>query len=272
MVAAALGFAGSAWLAKSISAPIGQLVGATRKVAAGNFDVGLDVPRADEIGQLARAFNQMTAGLRERADMTKFVSASTMEMIQRQPEPGARTGERKVITVMFADIRGFTAFAERRAPEEAVAVLNRYLSLQADLVKRFHGDVDKFMGDAVFAHFTGPDMPLDAIRCGLEIQRALNGLSGDEAGLSVGVGIATGEVLVGSIGSDDRLDYTAIGPAVNLASRLCATAEPGQILLCAETFSRVSGLVAATALPPMTVKGSAAPVAVYAMSAGATAR
>ena len=272
VVAAAFGFAGSAWLAKSISAPIGQLVGATQKVAAGNFDVGLDVPRADEIGQLARAFNQMTAGLRERADMTKFVSASTMEMIQRRPEPGARAGERKVITVLFADIRGFTAFAERRAPEDAVAVLNRYLSLQADLVKRFHGDVDKFMGDAVFAHFTGPDMPLDAIRCGLEIQRALNGLSGDEAGLSVGVGIATGEVLVGSIGSDDRLDYTAIGPAVNLASRLCATAEPGQILLCAETFSRVSGLVAATALPPMIVKGLSGPVAVYAMSAGATAR
>ena len=213
MVAAALGIAGSAWLAKSIAAPIGQLVGATQKVAAGNFDGGLDVPRVDEIGQLARAFNQMTAGLRERADMTKFVSASTMEMIQRRPEPGAQAGERKVITVLFADIRGFTACAEQRAPEEAVAVLNRYLSLQADLVKRFHGDVDKFMGDAVFAHFTGPDMVLDAIRCGLEIQRALNGLSGDEAGLSVGVGIATGEVLVGSIGSADRLDYTAIGPS-----------------------------------------------------------
>jgi class 3 adenylate cyclase len=272
VVAAAMGLAGSAWLARSISAPIGQLVGATQSVADGNFDVRLDVPRADEIGQLARAFNQMTAGLRERADMTKFVSASTMEMIQRRPEPGARAGERKVITVLFADIRGFTTFAERRAPEDAVAVLNRHLSLQADLVKRFHGDVDKFMGDAVFAHFTGPDMALDAIRCGLEIQRALKTLSGDLAGLLVGVGIATGDVLVGSIGSDDRLDYTAIGPAVNLASRLCATAEPGQILMCAETFSRVSGLVAAIALPPMMVKGFSAPVAVYAMSAGDTAR
>ena len=92
VVAAALGIAGSAWLAKSIAAPIGQLVDATQKVAAGNFDGGLDVPRVDEIGQLARAFNQMTAGLRERADMTKFVSASTMEMIQRRPEPGAQGG------------------------------------------------------------------------------------------------------------------------------------------------------------------------------------
>jgi len=272
LTAAAAGLAGSRWVANSIATPIGQLVGATQDVARGDFDVRLDVPRADEIGQLARAFNQMTAGLRERADMTKFVSASTMEMIQRRSEMGVRAGERKVVTLFFADIRGFTSFAERRAPEEAVAVLNRYLSLEAGLVKRFHGDVDKFMGDAVFAHFAGPDMCLDAIRCGLEIQRALQGSPGEEAELSVGIGIATGDVLVGSVGSDERLDYTAIGPAVNLASRLCASAEPGQILLCAETFSRVSGLVAATALPPMTVKGFRAPVAVYAMTAGATAR
>jgi adenylate cyclase len=253
---------------------VGDLVRATAQVAAGDFHVRLDVPREDEIGQLARAFNDMTAGLRERADMAKFVSASTMEMIQREPAPGVRAGERKVITVLFADIRGFTRFSEQRAPEEAVAVLNRYLSLQADLVKRFHGDVDKFMGDAVFAHFTGPDMALDAIRCALEIQRAVeaDARASGAPGLSVGVGIATGDVLVGSIGSDDRLDYTAIGPAVNLASRLCASAEPGQILLCTDTFSRVSGLVAATALPPLAVKGFSAPVTVYAMSARDTTR
>jgi adenylate cyclase len=150
-----------------------------------------------------------------------------------------------------------------------VASLNRCLSLQADLVKRFHGDVDKFMGDAVFAHFTGDDMALDAIRCGVEIQRALGAASGGDSALSVGVGIATGDVLVGSIGSDDRLDYTAIGPAVNLASRLCARAEPGQILLCADTFGRVSGLVAATPLAPLTVKGFSQPVPVFSIASRA---
>jgi adenylate cyclase len=115
-------------------------------------------------------------------------------------------------------------------------------------------------------------MALDAIRCGLEIQRTVATAARGGSGLSVGVGIATGDVLVGSIGSDERLDYTAIGPAVNLAERLCASAEPGQVLLGAETFARVSGLVAATALPPLTVKGFSAPVTVYAMSAGDTAR
>ena len=272
IVAAVIGLAGSAWLARSITAPVGELVRATEKVAAGDFHVRLNVPREDEIGHLARAFNHMTAGLRERADMAKFVSTSTVEMIRRQPEPGVRTGERKIITVLFADIRGFTAFSEQRSPEEAVAVLNRILKLKADLAKRFHGDVDKFLGDGLCAHFTGPDMALDAIRCALEIQRAITLASNDGSDLSVGVGIATGDVLVGSIGSDDRLDYTAIGPAVNLAARLCASAEPGQILLCAETFSRVSGLVAATALPPLVVKGVSAPVMVYAMSARDTAR
>jgi adenylate cyclase len=181
-------------------------------------------------------------------------------------------GERKVITVLFTDIRGFTSYSEQRPPEEAVTVLNRYLSLQADLVTRFHGDVDKFIGDSVFAHFTGPDMALDAIRCGLEIHRTLAATSAGESGLSVGVGIATGDVLLGSIGSDDRLDYTAIGVTVNLAQRLCASAEAGQILLCADTFSRVSGLVAATALPPLSVKGFSAPVTVYSMSERDTAR
>ena len=114
----------------------------------------------------------MTEGLRERADMQKFVSQSTVAMIHNRPA-GQRAGERRTLTLLFSDIRGFTQFAEGCSPEEAVRVLNRYLHLQADLVKRFHGDVDKFIGDAVFAHFSGPDMALDAIRCAVEIQRAV---------------------------------------------------------------------------------------------------
>lgn len=268
VAAVLLGLAGSAWLARSITAPVGELVRATARVAAGDFGVRLEAGRADEIGRLARAFNQMTEGLRERADMTKFVSASTVEMIQRQPADSVHAGERRVLTVLFADIRGFTRFADGRPPEEAVAVLNRCLSLQADFVRRFNGDVDKFTGDGLLAHFTGPDMALDAIRCGLEIQRAIESESPVIGhGLSVGVGIATGDVIMGSIGSSDRLDYTAIGPAVNLGARLCAAAEPGQILLCDATYARVSGLVAAVALPPLVAKGVSTPVIVYAMSA-----
>jgi class 3 adenylate cyclase len=267
VIAAAAGVAGSAVFARSLTQPIGQLVEATRHVAEGRYDRPIALVRPDEIGDLAASFNLMTAGLRERADMQKFVSHSTVEMIQRH-RPGAELGARRTITLLFCDIRGFTAFAGQHPPEEAVRVLNRYLLLQADLVARHHGDVDKFMGDAVFAHFYGPDMALDAIRCGVEIQRAVRQASvADPAlpALAVGIGIATGEVIVGSIGSADRLDYTAVGPAVNLASRLCSAAEAHEILLSGETFALVRDLVAAEPVPPLVVKGFSEPVRAYRM-------
>ena len=269
LLAAAAGIAGSAVLARSLTAPIGRLVEGMRQVAAGNLNVPLAVSRVDEIGYLARSFQHMTEGLREREDMQKFVSQSTVAMIHNRPPTGQRAGERRTLTLLFTDIRGFTQFAEGCSPEEAVRVLNRYLHLQADLVKRFHGDVDKFIGDAVFAHFSGPDMALDAIRCAVEIQRAIEGASRVDPALpalAVGIGIATGDVIIGSIGSDDRLDYTAIGPAVNLSSRLCAAAEPREILMNEQTFEMVRGLVAAEPVPPLTVKGFGAPVQVYRMA------
>lgn len=267
VIAAAAGIAGSALFARSLTKPIGQLVSATEAVAKGQFDVSLPVSRRDELGTLAGSFNTMVAGLRERADMQKFVSHSTVEMIQQARTEERRAGERRTMTVLFSDIRGFTAFSEHRPPEESVAVLNEYLRLQADLVERFHGDVDKFMGDAVFAQFTGPDMALDAIRCAVEIQRAVAAASSRPGGasLAVGIGVATGDVIVGSIGSDARLDHTAIGAPVNLGSRLCSAADPHEILLSEATYALVRDLVAAEALPPIPIKGVSDAVQVYRM-------
>ena len=268
LIAAGLGVAVSAVLSRSLTQPIGQLVEATRHVAEGRYDRPLTLVRADELGDLAASFNLMTAGLRERADMQKFVSHSTVEMIQRH-SPAEEQGARREITLLFCDIRGFTAFAAERPPEEAVRVLNRYLHLQADLVTRGGGDIDKFMGDAVFAHFVGPEMALDAIKCAVEIQRAVRQAPvGDTTlpPLAVGIGIATGDVIVGSIGSADRLDYTAVGPAVNLASRLCAAAEPHEILLSESTFAMVRDLIAAEPVAPLVVKGFTEPVRAYRMA------
>ncbi len=269
LAAAAVGISAGALLARSITAPIAVLSKATAEVAQGRFDVKLAVRGRDEIARLAASFNHMTEGLRERADMQKFVSHSTVEMIQRGPStPETRAGARQVITLLFSDIRGFTAFSEHRPPEEAVAVLNRYLQLQSDLVQRFHGDVDKFMGDAVFAHFTGADKALDAIRCAVEMHRAVRGASVADPALpplAVGVGIVTGEVIVGSVGGANRLDYTAIGAPVNLAARLCAAAEPHETLLNDVTFEAVRGLVAAEPAPPITVKGVTEPVHAFRM-------
>ncbi len=271
VVAALAGLAAAVALARSITAPIALLSRATADIAQGRFDVRIPVTGRDEIAELSAAFNRMTEGLRERADMQKFVSHSTVEMIQRGPQsPAERAGVRRVVTLLFADIRGFTAFAESRSPEEAVTALNRYLQLQADLVQRLHGDVDKFIGDAVFAHFTGDDQALDAIRCAMEMHRAVGRAAEEEpalAPLALGIGIVTGEVIVGSVGGASRQDYTAVGAPVNLAARLCSAAEPGETLIGASTFERVRGLVAAEPAPPITVKGVPAPVAIFRMRA-----
>ena len=265
--ATAVGVLGSAVLARSITAPIAKLSEGTREVAAGNFDFQLDVHRSDEIGHLAESFNQMMQGLRERADMQKFVSQSTVEMIQARTRPTS-AGERRVMTMLFSDIRGFTSISEHRSPEEVVTMLNRCLSLQADLVRKFEGDVDKYVGDAVFAHFAGPDMVLNAIRCAVEIHRALDVLnaSSPEEPLAVGIGIVTGEAILGSIGSADRLDYTAIGSNVNLSARLCERAKAKEILMSESAWQQVRDLVAAEAVEPLDVKGFSEPIKAWKMT------
>jgi adenylate cyclase len=269
LIAAAVGVTGSAVLARSITAPIAKLAEGTREVAAGNFDFKMNVSRRDEIGDLAESFNQMTQGLRERADMQKFVSQSTVEMIQGRTQQTS-AGERRVMTMFFSDIRGFTTFSERRSPEEVVSMLNRCLSLQADLVRKFGGDVDKYVGDAVFAHFAGPDMVLSAIRCGVEIHRALDAMnaSSTDEPLAVGIGIVTGEAILGSIGSADRLDYTAIGSNVNLSARLCERAKAREILMSESAWREVRDLVAAEPVEPLDIKGFSEPIAAWRMTVG----
>ena len=269
LITTAAGIVGSVVLAKGITAPVAKLVEGTRQVMEGNFDYHLDLKSRDEIGALATSFNSMVLGLRERRDMQKFVSQSTVDMIEtasRSQEDLA--GQLVSRTIFFSDIRGFTQMSELQSPEETIRMLNRCLSLQASTVAKFKGDVDKFVGDSVVAIFEGEDMALNAIRCAVEIQRSLdadNKANPESPKLEVGVGIVTGEVIMGSIGSHDRLDYTVIGSNVNLCSRLCGAAAPHEILLSDSTFLRVKDLVAAEHIDPITVKGFSQPVSVYRM-------
>ena len=269
LVVALTGVAASAVLARNVTAPVAKLLEGTRQVTAGHFDYRLDVRSGDEIGELADSFNVMMQGLRERADMQKFVSQSTVDMIQSSSQKKVSAGEKVTLTVLFSDMRGFTTMTENMSPEDTVKMLNACLSLQADRVKKFRGDVDKYVGDCVVALFTGADMELNAIRCAVEIHRALDTLNSsnpDKPALRVGIGIVTGQVILGSIGSEDRLDYTVIGSNVNLCSRLCSLAGPRQTLLAQSTYVRVEGLVAAEKLEPLQVKGFTEPVPVYRMT------
>jgi class 3 adenylate cyclase len=264
-LAVVAGVGASALLARTITAPVARLVEGTKQVAAGNFNYAVDVNTGDELGTLATSFNTMTRGLRERADMQKFVSQSTMEMIQSPAKSSA--GERKRLTMLFSDVRGFSRFAEQRPPERAVEWLNRCLGLQADLVRKHNGDVDKFVGDAVFALFDGEDMAFDAVRCAVEIQRQMETLAvADDERLDLGIGIVTGEVILGSIGSRERLDYTAIGNQVNLCSRLCAMAAPREILIADSAYRLVRDVISAERLEAVAVRGLAQPIDVYRMA------
>ena len=135
--------------------------------------------------------------------------------------------------MLFSDIRGYTAFSEANPPEVVVEMLNSYLDAQTTIIEAHGGDVDKFIGDEVVALFHGADMERNAVAAGLAIQRGLADLleAHPEWNLHVGVGIAAGEVVMGAIGARDRLDFTALGGTVNLASRLCDAAPPDGIIV-----------------------------------------
>ncbi|HNS48468.1 MAG TPA: adenylate/guanylate cyclase domain-containing protein, partial [bacterium] len=181
-------------------------------------------------------------------------------------------GDRRRVTVLFADLRGFTRLSEGRPPEEVVRLLNEFLGLVTEAVFRNRGTLDKFIGDCAMAVFGAPldlDEPeLAAARTALEIQAGLAELASrwqTELGIGVGVGIGinTGEAVVGNIGSRRRLDYTAIGDAVNVAQRLESIAGPGVILLSEATFQALAGKIRAEAQEPVQVKNRVQPVIPY---------
>jgi class 3 adenylate cyclase len=266
LIAAVAGIAASAVFSRTVTASIGRLVEGTHRVAAGDYDCDLEIRSGDEIAELGKSFNSMVRGLRERAEMQKFVSHSTVEMVQAASRQEASAGERQVLTIFFSDVRGFTLMSENRDPAEVVKILNSCLSLQAEKVKKFHGDIDKYMGDCIMALFSGEDGALNAIRCATEILKSLDAYHAthsSEDAIQIGIGIVTGEVILGSIGSEERRDFTAVGSNVNLCSRLCARAGPREILVAESTYKIVQDFVAAQRLEPVKLKGFSEPVPVY---------
>jgi adenylate cyclase len=247
------------------------------RVGAGDLSARVEGVRTrDELGDLAARMNAMIRELAERLQLMKFVSRETVSAVRAADADGvARGGERRRAAVLFSDIRGYTSFAESVAPEVVVEMLNQYLDAQTAIVERHGGDVDKFIGDEVVAVFQGQDMERNAVSCGLEIHRGLADLleAHPEWNLHVGIGIAAGEVVMGAIGARDRLDFTVLGGVVNLASRLCAAAPPDGILVAGPVREALAAepSVQFQPLPPISLKGYAAPVSAFAAHAAATA-
>jgi adenylate cyclase len=248
--------------------PVKVIEGVASKVGSGDFSVQASVRSRDEIGTLAERINEMIQGLRERLHLQKFVSQQTVDAVRKADLQGVRLGgERKVATVFFSDIRGFTAFSENVEPEKVVGMLNRYLSRQSAIVKKYGGDIDKYVGDELVAVFEGEAMVENALRAALEIQDTVHSeeFLEDRDQIKIGIGINTGEMVMGAMGSEERMDYTVIGDSVNLGARLCSIAKGGQILLTEHCLKYLPEPQKFTlvALDPISVKGKAKPVKVY---------
>jgi adenylate cyclase len=247
--------------------PIGLLGSVVREVGMGNFSLLSSVKSNDEIGELGKRINEMIVGLRERFHLEKFVSQQTVDYVQRASEMGVKLGgERKMATVFFSDVRGFTAFSEKVEPEKVVAMLNSILSRQAAIVKKFGGDIDKYVGDELVAVFLGDQMVQRAVQCSLEIQEmmvSIPELIGDN--IAIGIGINTGEMVMGAMGSEDRMDFTVIGDAVNLGARLCSAAGRGQIIISEYSAQYIfnESSITLNKLEPVTVKGKKSPIVIY---------
>jgi adenylate cyclase len=232
---------------------------AADKIGRGDLTVTASVKSEDEIGSLADRINTMIQGLRERLHLTKFVSEETVGAVEGKDMEGVSLGgERKDATVLFSDIRNFTSYSEKVEPEEVIDMLNSYLNTQAEVVKNNGGDIDKFVGDELMAVFKGKSMVEKAVKCSVEIQKKIAVMNKkNKKNIEVGIGINAGPMVMGAMGSKDRMDYTVLGDNVNLGARLCSAAKPGEIIISnrAVRFLPKSHSVDLRPLDPLKVKG-----------------
>jgi adenylate cyclase len=219
--------------------------------------------------QLARKIEQEA---KTRAQFQRLLSPNLVDQVVQGKLQLEKGGALSEVTLLFSDIRGFTSMSESRAPEEIVRMLNEYFELMVDVIFKYEGTLDKFVGDEVIALFGAPvpmqNAEVKAVQCALDMQRVLTEFNRVRAAegqdeIHIGIGINTGMVVTGAIGSSRALQYTAIGDAVNTASRLCSVAQAGQVILSEATYRKVQGEVAAAPLPPVRVKGKAEALRVY---------
>ncbi|HEY9072644.1 MAG TPA: adenylate/guanylate cyclase domain-containing protein [Desulfobaccales bacterium] len=210
-----------------------------------------------------------------RDTIGRYVSPEMCEEILRNPALLQLGGRSQRVTVLFADIKGFTAMSESMAPEEVVEVLNIYFTAMVDLVFKHQGTLDKYVGDALMAVFGVPvplpDAATRAVKCAAAMQRHLARMQaqGQTPIKGVRIGINTGEVIVGNIGSDKRMDFTVIGDAVNVAARLQEAAKEleADTLVSEATFREAQGQFQFTPLEPMVLRGRQEPTVIYRLQA-----
>ena len=253
------GFSGF-WFAAAISRPISRLRNAVGQVGEGNFAVAVPVRGVREVADLAPSFNDLGQQLTEYIEKRDFIRDTfgryvTQEVVTKLLESeGALEmgGEIREVSLIMSDLRGFTAIIAEMDPEDVITFLNRYLSKMIAILLDNRAVIDEILGDGILAFFGAPepleDHPARAVACALSMQAAMDEINAENEAdglprLAMGIGVNTGSVVVGNIGSERRTKYSVVGSDVNFASRMEAFALAGQVLISAATYSRVRDLV-----------------------------
>lgn len=283
VLAAALAILLGFWLSRRAAAPIASLVAFADDLAARRFERRVQITSGDELETLGTAFNDaasaLATGERElaaaaaiRADLSRFLPAQLVDRVVSREHTLELGGQRRTITVLFADVAGFTSLVERHSPEAVIPVLHELFTLLTEIIFRHHGTVDKFIGDCVMALWNAPDADADhaerAVRCAQDMLRWVelaNTVWQKRTGVAIhlAIGIHTGEAAVGNFGSKSRMEYTAMGDTVNVAARLEHLARPQQILVGAATKSAAPEAGVYVALGSTRLAGREQPVEIF---------
>jgi len=283
-LAALIGLGVALIVASGITRPVRQLLEGAREVEAGRLDRSISVSTADEIGELSAAFNRMVERLRRneqiRATFGRYFDPKVIEGMLEEPAQATAAGQRRVMTVLFCDMKGFTTVSEGVTPQGLVKIINHFLSTMSDPIRANSGIIDKFIGDAIMAYW-GPPFVVDGKQADLACLAAIDMIEkvatlrrelpelldvrSIPMDCDIRLGMATGEVLAGSIGSKFMMSYTVMGDAVNLASRLeAANKEYGTRSLVSEaTIAALTSDIEAREVDRLVVLGQARPLAVF---------
>ena len=278
LIVSMLGALVAYWLSRRLSTPIHDLMEATKAIDRGDLAVRIHDRRNDEIGFLMEGFNNMAAGLLKKNQVeqvfSRYVSKNVADKVLENLDEIRLGGRHVEATVIFADIVGFTAMSEHLQPHEVSELLNEYFSYISTACVLYNGMVDKFIGDCAMLVFGATDddsdHTLNAICCAVLIQKLAETLNqrrrqNGQMEVNFRIGVNSGTMLAGNLGSDERMEYTVVGDAVNLASRLCYVAQPGQIVIREELANAPQNIkgIEAYAEQTIAIRGKSQPVAIY---------
>ncbi|MCK1709889.1 MULTISPECIES: adenylate/guanylate cyclase domain-containing protein [unclassified Bradyrhizobium] len=266
------------WLARRMSGPIRQLEDGVQRIGAGQFEHRIEMSSGDELEQLANRFNEMAGELaasKEKSEriarLKRFLAPQVAELVEDTGNQGLLDGQRREVVAIFCDLRGFTAFSAHAEPEIIMGLLSEYYAAVGSVITRHQATLTGFAGDGLMVLVNAPiecDEPaLRGVRLAIDMQAAVQALIIDwrVAGhkIGFGVGVAMGPATVGTVGYEGRIDYTAMGSVVNLASRLCGLAVDAQILLDPVLADAVGKSIVVDSVGERSIKGYERPMRVF---------